>query len=99
MAIQTDLQESQYGVPFAEAYFRIATASVSRTRNADQRFTVMLDVIGYATRPTHDDVREVAFHRLYAPLTEIEAQQGENFLAKCYVWVMAQPDFVSAIAA
>ena len=98
MAIQTDLQESQYGVPFAEAYFRIATASVSRTRNADQRFTVMLDVIGYATRPTHDDVREVAFHRLYAPLTEVEAQQGENFLAKCYVWVMAQPDFATSIA-
>jgi hypothetical protein len=98
MAIQTDLQESQYGVPFVGAYFRIATASVSRTRNADQRFMVMLDVIGYATRPTHDDVREVAFHRLYAPLTELEAQQGENFLTKCYAWVMAQPDFATSIA-
>tara|TARA_R110000822_G_scaffold143954_1_gene282453 strand:+ start:80 stop:379 length:300 start_codon:yes stop_codon:yes gene_type:complete len=92
MAIQADLQQSQYGVPFAGAYFRIVTASISRTRNAEARFNVMIDVAGYATAPQNDDTRDVDFRRYHTPLSDIEAMAGDNFLAKCYVWVMSQED-------
>lgn len=92
MAIQLDLSTSQYGVPFAGAYFRIVTASVSRTRNADSRHSVMIDVAGYATQPSNEDTKEVDFRRYHCPLAEVEAQTGSTFLAKCYAWVMAQDD-------
>lgn len=92
MAIQVDLATSQYGVPFAGAYFRIATASVSRMRGDDPKFYVMIDVAGYATAPQNDDTRDVDFRRYHAPLSNIEAMAGDNFLAKCYVWVMSQDD-------
>jgi hypothetical protein len=92
MAIQLDLSTSQYGVPFTGAYFRIVTAAVSRTRSADNRHSVMLDVAGYATQPTDDDTRDVEFRRYHCPLAEVEAQTGDGFLAKCYAWVMAQDD-------
>lgn len=98
MAIQVDLTTSQYGVPFAGAYFRIATASVSRTRNEQVRFSVMIDVAGYATAPQNDDTRDVDFRRYHTPLTDIEAQTGDSFLAKCYAWVMAQPDMAGSVA-
>jgi len=92
MAIQVDLATSQYGVSFAGAYFRIATASVSRMRGDDPKFHVMIDVAGYATAPQNDDTRDVDFRRYHAPLSDIEAMAGDNFLAKCYVWVMSQED-------
>jgi hypothetical protein len=98
MAIQIDLSASQYGVPFAGAYFRIVTAAVSRTRDANSRHSVMLDVVGYATQPQDDDTRDVDFRRYHCPLAEIEAQTGEGFLAKCYVWVMGQADMAGAQA-
>ena len=96
MAIQLDLSTSQYGVPFAGAYFRIVTAAVSRTRDADKRHSVMLDVVGYATQPTNDDTRDVDFRRYHCPLAEVEAQAGDNFLTKCYAWVMSQADMAGA---
>ena len=83
MAIQLNLSTSQYGVPFAGAYFRIVTAAVSRTRSADNRHSVMIDVAGYATQPSDDDTRDVDFRRYHAPLSEVEAQTGATFLAKC----------------
>jgi predicted ArsR family transcriptional regulator len=92
MAIQLDLSTSQYGVPFAGAYFRVVTASVSRTRSADNRHSVMIDVAGYAAQPTDDDTRDVDFRRYHCPLVEVEAKTGSTFLAKCYAWVMAQDD-------
>jgi len=92
MAIQLNLTNSQYGVPFAGAYFRIVTAAVSRTRSADNRHSVMIDVAGYAAQPTDDDTRDVDFRRYHCPLAEVEAKTGETFLAKCYAWVMAQDD-------
>lgn len=95
MAIQLNLQNSQYGVPFAGAYFRIVTAAVSRQREA--RFSVMLDIAGYATQPTNDDTREVDFRRYHAPLADIEAQVGDSFLAKCYLWAMQQEDMAGCI--
>jgi hypothetical protein len=99
MAIQVDLSTSQYGVPFAGAYFRIVTASISRTRSEDSRFAVMIDVAGYATAPQNDDTRDVDFRRYHTPLADIESLDGESFLAKCYSWVMAQDDMNGAVPA
>jgi len=98
MAIQLDLTNSQYGTPFAGAYFRIVTAAVSRMREGGPKFTVMIDVAGYATATPGDDTREVAFRRYHADLTEVEAQAGANFLDKCYAWVMAQDDMNGSVA-
>lgn len=98
MAVQIDLPSSQYGVPFSGAYFRVVTVAVSRTRNPAVRHSVMIDVAGYATRPIDDDTRDVDFRRYHAPLAEIEAQDGVEFLAKCYSWVMAQPDMAGSVA-
>lgn len=98
MAIQIDLSTSQYGVPFAGAYFRIVMASVSRTRSPEHRHSVMLDVAGYATQPNDDDTRDVEFRRYHCPLSEVEAMTGDSFLAKCYAWVMAQPDMAGSQA-
>jgi len=98
MAIQLDLTDSQYGTPFAGAYFRIVTASIYRMREGGPKFTVMIDVAGYATATPGDDTREVDFRRYHADLTEVEAQAGGNFLDKCYAWVMAQEDMAGSIA-
>lgn len=37
MAIQIDLQESNFGVPFTGAYFRVVTAALTRQRQEDPR--------------------------------------------------------------
>ena len=98
MAIQLDLTNSQYGTPFAGAYFRIVTAAISRMREGGPKFTVMIDVAGYATGTPGDDTREVDFRRYHADLTEVEAQAGGNFLDKCYTWVMTQEDMAGSLA-
>jgi hypothetical protein len=96
MAIQIDLQTSNFGIPFAGAYFRIVTASVGRQRGSN--FLVMIDVVGYAAVPANDDTKDIDFRRYHAPLTDIEAQTGENFLSKTYKWVSTQPDMAGCIA-
>jgi len=98
MAIQLDLTNSQYGYPFAGAYFRIVTAAISRMREGGPKFAVMIDVAGYATATPGDDTREVDFRRYHADLAEVEAAAGTQFLDKCYVWVMTQEDMTGAIA-
>lgn len=98
MAIQIDLASSQYGIPFAGAYFRIVTAAVSRQRQGDAKFRVMLDVAGYGMDAPGDDTREVDFRRYHAPLVDVEAQQGATFLDRCYAWVMAQDDMAGSVA-
>ncbi len=99
MAIQIDLTKSQYGTPFAGAYFRIVTAAISRMRAGDgPKFTVMIDVAGYATGTPDDDTREVDFRRYHADLADVEAQAGDNFLDKCYSWVMTQEDMAGSVA-
>ena len=98
MAIQLDLTNSQYGTPFAGAYFRIVTAAISRMREGGPKFAVMIDVAGYATATPDDDTREVDFRRYHADLTEVEAQAGAEFLDKCYAWVMTQEDMAGSIA-
>ena len=97
MAIQTDITTSQFGVPFAGAYFRIVTAALSRTRNADVRHSVMIDVAGYATKPLDEDTRDIEFRRYHADYNAIEACVGGNFLAKCYSWVSTQEDMTGSI--
>jgi hypothetical protein len=96
MAIQLDLAESQFGVPF-RGYFRIVTANISRTRFTDLKFRVMIDVAGYATTTPEPDTKEVDFRRYHVPLDEIESQEGDTFLAKCYKWVMAQDGMIAAL--
>jgi hypothetical protein len=97
MAIQIDLTSSQYGVPFAGAYFRIVTAAISRMREGGPKFSVMIDVAGYGTSEPGDDTREVDFRRYHADLAEVEAQSGNAFLDKCYAWVMTQEDMAGSI--
>jgi hypothetical protein len=96
MAIQLDLTTSNFGVPFAGAYFRIVTASISRQRQAN--FSVMIDVVGYATVPSNDDTKDIDFRRYHAPLDDVEAQAGDNFLTKAYNWVALQPDMLGSVA-
>lgn len=96
MALQIDLSESQYGTPFAGAYFRIVTAAVSRMREGGPKFTVTIDCAGYATDSPDDDTREVDFRRYNAPLDDVESQGGSIFLEKCYAWVMTQGDMAGS---
>ena len=98
MAISLDLTNSQYGIPFAGAYFRIVTASINRQREGGAKFLVMIDVAGYGTSTPGDDTREVDFRRYHTPLDDIEAQQGAAFFDKCYAWVMSQPDMAGSKA-
>ena len=97
MAIQIDITNSQFGIPFAGAYFRIVTAAVSRQRNPEMRHSVMIDVVGYATKPTNEDTKDVDFRRYHCPLAEVEAQEGDGFLAKCYAWLVTQPDMAGSV--
>lgn len=99
MAIELNLKTSNFGVPFQGAYFRVVTSTISRQRSEEQRHSVMIDVVGYATKPQNEDTKEVDFRRYYAPLAEVEAQIGGTFLAKTYSWVMAQEDMAGAIGA
>lgn len=99
MAITANIENSNFGVPFNGAYFRIATAQVSRQRTTDPRHLVMIDVVGYAAQPQNEDTRDVDFRRYHTALADIEAHVGDNFLAKCYAWVMAQPDMAGCQAA
>lgn len=98
MAIQIDLTTSNYGVPFAGAYFRIVTAAVSRQRDPTMRHSVMIDVVGYAAVPENEDTKDVDFRRYHMAWAEVEAMAGANFLEKAYTWVMAHPDMAGAVS-
>ena len=98
MAIQIDLAISQYGTPFAGAYFRIVTGAISRQRDGGPKFMVMIDVSGYATDIPGDDTREVDFRRYHADLADVEIAAGATFLDKCYSWVMTQEDMAGSVA-
>ena len=99
MAIQHNISEanSQYGISFSGAYYRIVTAAVSRQRGDDPKFTVTIDLSAYATNSPTDDTREVDFKRYNANLTDIEAASGDAFLDKCYSWAMTQMDGSTAV--
>ena len=99
MAIRNNIAEgnSQYGIAFNNAYYRIVTAAISRQRGTEPKFEVMIDLSAYATTPT-DDTREVDFKRYNANLDDINASSGDAFLDKCYSWVMAQADMAGSTA-
>jgi hypothetical protein len=99
MALSLDLTTSNFGVPFNGAYFRVVTAAISRQRTSNPRHTVMIDVVGYATKPENEDTKDVDFRRYHAPLFEVEAQVGSEFLAKVYAWVASQPDMIGSLEA
>ena len=98
MGIKIDLTTSRFGTPFAGAYFRVATAAISRQREGGPKFAVMIDVSGYATETPNDDTREVDFRRYHADLFNVEASDGATFLDKCYSWVMTQGDMDGSVA-
>lgn len=100
MAIQHNISEanSDYGISFSGAYYRIVTAAISRQRGTDPKFSVMIDLSAYATSSPNDDTREVDFKRMSASLTDVEAASGSTFLDKCYAWVMAQADMDGSTA-
>lgn len=97
MAISLNLENSQYGIPFQGAYFRIVTAAITRQRGNESKFFTMIDVAGYGTPNPNDDTREIDFRRYHAPLEQVETLQGNSFLEKCYNWVMAQPDMTGSV--
>ena len=96
MAIQLDLSTSQYGTAFTGAYFRIVTASISR--ELGDTHSVLIDCSGVATATPTDDTHPVDFRRYHAPLATIEATAGDDFLSKCYTWVMTQEDMTGSSA-
>ncbi len=98
MAIQIDLSTSQYGTAFAGAYFRIAMAAVLRQRSVETKFSVMVDVAGYATPTPDDDTRDVDFRRYHVELAAVEAMAGDTFLEQCYAWIMTQDDMAGSVA-
>jgi hypothetical protein len=100
MAIQHNItaENSQYGIAFNGAYYRIVTASISRQRGSDPKFSVMIDLSAYATNSPTDDTREVDFKRMNANLDDINVASGDAFLDKCYSWVMAQDEMNGSTA-
>lgn len=101
MAIQHNIAEanSQYGIAFNGAYYRIVMAAISRQRGTDPKFSVIIDLSAYATSTPTDDTREVDFKRYQADLDAVQASSGDAFLEKCYSWVMAQPDMAGSTEA
>ena len=99
MAIQHNISEaaSDYAVPFNNAYYRVVTASISRQRGSDPKFSVMIDLSAYATNSPTDDTKEVNFLRLNCPLDTINSASGDAFLDKCYSWAMTQMDGSTAV--
>ena len=100
MALSVNILEadSDFGVAFNGAYYRIVTAAISRQRGSDPKFSVMIDLSAYATSSPTDDTREVDFKRYNANLDDINASSGDAFLDKCYSWVMAQDDMAGSTA-
>jgi hypothetical protein len=98
MAIQANLQTSQFGVPFQGAYFRIITVSANRNSDANIKYLVTIDIAAYATKPDNEDIREVDFRRYHVAVADVCACPGDNFFAQCYKWIMQQPDMVDAVA-
>lgn len=100
MAIQNNIsvETSRYGIEFNGAYYRVASATVNRALGGPIKFTVMIDLSGYATATPDNDTYQVDFKRYEANLDDVEAMSGTAFLDKCYAWVMAQDDMAGSTA-
>jgi len=99
MAIQNNLDSSEFGISFQNVYYRISLAGVSRTLSEERVMyhQAMIDLVGYATKPTSIDTKAVDFRRYHVPYAELEAQTGDTFLAKCYAWLMNHPDMQGCV--
>jgi hypothetical protein len=91
MAIKHDISstESAYGVAFSNAYYRIVSTSILR-QDLPQKFMVTIDVSAYATSDVKNNTSSVKFDRYNVDLAAIEATAGDDFLSKCYTWVMTK---------
>lgn len=99
MAISLDIEQSQYGVPFNGAYFRIVTVQIHRQRLSDgSKFVAYISVAGYGTNEPTDETKNIDFRQYVASLDVIETQSGDTFLNKCYSFVMSQPDMLKSVA-
>lgn len=99
MAIQHTITQvnSDYGVAFNNAYHRIITANVMRSEGTI-KFEVTLDVVAYASASSIDsNTKDVKFQRFNVDLATIEGTSGDDFLSKCYTWVMTQMAGSSAV--
>jgi len=92
MAIQKDLLESDFGVGFQNSYFRITFVQF---RKFDMQ--LLIQVQGYILKPSDPQQREVFNQTYFAPFADVAAQDGADFLAQCYNWLHAQPDFAGGI--
>lgn len=93
MAVILSLHTSSVGVPFPSAYFRIGTVSIG---HGDNGHYVNITLNGYATKPDNG-VRDIEQRHYNTQLTDIETQAGDDFLSKCYLWLMLQGDMTGAI--
>lgn len=98
MAIQIDIENSSFGVPFPSAYCRIVVANVAHLSGSGEKHVVVMDVSIFANVPQNNDVRPVEFRKYNCFLSTIEAENGDTFLAKCYSWLMQQPELSGAVA-
>lgn len=96
MALSLNISQanSEYGIAFSGAYYRIVTVSIQRQRGGNHQ--VMIDLSAYATSSPEENTKEVDFKRLHGALSDIEAKSGDDFLSKCYTWLKDQSDFSGA---
>jgi hypothetical protein len=98
VAIGLNLENTQYGVSFPDAYGRIVSANVMRQNSTSEyKHSVMIDVVVYANRNAsyNDDTQGVSFERLYVPYDIVS---GSDFMTQCYTWLLTQEKFNGGIA-
>lgn len=99
MAIEHNVENSAYGIAFNNAYFRIDTAMVLRQSIAsNSKHLVSMDLYCFATKPVDQNTIPLSVQKLHAPIEEIEIQNGNNFLEKCYLWIMARDEMIGSSA-
>lgn len=105
MAIKKDLIESGIGTPFIGAYYRIEYVDIARQNGAlacrgdvSPQRVVTMGVVGYAVRPVGEGVGAIDRRNYGARMDEVEACAGDNFLAKCYAWVMSRDDMAGCVS-
>lgn len=94
MAIKFDLPDSQIGIRVPDAYLRVVTVQINRTRDPEARFQVMIDSVPYARDPGDDDVQGVDFQRRHVSINEAGLQ---DVIGKIYDYLMSLPEFAGAV--
>lgn len=97
MAIINNLETSQFGVGFNNAYYRINEVVNQRNEayvpEGQPLHLVFVFVKVYAQKPENVGIKEVATLTFKTSLDEISAHGGDNFLTSCYLWLMTRPEF------